>query len=202
MTSNQKSATTAVGDFEGISSAAKRDSPSAQRNKEPIWNVLSSKVLPVITGNSSNNDNNSPIRVLEVAAGSGVHAHYFALHMSQNNQYHQPVCFEWYPTDPDLVCRNSIQAHIDDEPTTRLKGMLQSPVELLLDENGIIATEDNETVRKTTFHLMTCINMIHISPWTATEGLMKVAGEQLVKGGILYLYGPYKVGGTSAESNL
>lgn len=38
-----------------------------------------------------------------------------------------------------------------------------------------------------------CINMIHISPWTAAEGLMKLAGRSLMRpGGLLYLYGPYR----------
>jgi hypothetical protein len=35
------------------------------------------------------------------------------------------------------------------------------------------------------------INMIHISPWAATEGLITGAGRVLPAGGILFLYGPY-----------
>ena len=42
------------------------------------------------------------------------------------------------------------------------------------------------------FDVVLCINMIHISPWSATVGLMKLAGERLVRpGGLLALYGPY-----------
>lgn len=42
------------------------------------------------------------------------------------------------------------------------------------------------------FDVVLCINMIHISPWAATSGLMKLAGERLVRpGGLLALYGPY-----------
>src|SRR3546814_5180154 len=37
-----------------------------------------------------------------------------------------------------------------------------------------------------------CINMIHISPWAATEGLMAGAERVLGPGGVLYLYGPYR----------
>jgi hypothetical protein len=37
-----------------------------------------------------------------------------------------------------------------------------------------------------------CINMIHISPWAATEGLMALAGSRLAVGGLLVLYGPYR----------
>jgi hypothetical protein len=44
--------------------------------------------------------------------------------------------------------------------------------------------------------------MIHISPWTASEGLMAGAGRTLPAGGVLYLYGPYKIGGRhTAPSN-
>ena len=47
------------------------------------------------------------------------------------------------------------------------------------------------------------INMIHISPWSTCLGLMKGAGRLLPQGGVLYLYGPYKLGGEhTAPSNL
>ena len=47
-----------------------------------------------------------------------------------------------------------------------------------------------------------CINMIHISPWAATLGLMRGAGALLPPGGVLYLYGAYKRGGAhTAPSN-
>ena len=35
------------------------------------------------------------------------------------------------------------------------------------------------------------INMVHISPWAATQGLMTGAGRLLPSGGVLFLYGPY-----------
>jgi hypothetical protein len=47
-----------------------------------------------------------------------------------------------------------------------------------------------------------CINMIHIAPWRASEGLMAGAGRVLPSGGVLYLYGPYKIDGRhTADSN-
>lgn len=39
------------------------------------------------------------------------------------------------------------------------------------------------------------INMIHIAPFKACEGLITGAGALLGKGGVLFLYGPYKQGG-------
>jgi hypothetical protein len=47
-----------------------------------------------------------------------------------------------------------------------------------------------------------CINMVHISPWVATLGLMRGAGRLLAGGGVLYLYGAYRRDGRhTAPSN-
>jgi hypothetical protein len=47
-----------------------------------------------------------------------------------------------------------------------------------------------------------CINMIHIAPWSAAEGLMAGAGSILPPAGVLYLYGPYRRDGRhTAPSN-
>lgn len=40
-----------------------------------------------------------------------------------------------------------------------------------------------------------CVNMIHIAPWEACVGLMAGAGRILPAGGVLFLYGPYKMHG-------
>lgn len=46
------------------------------------------------------------------------------------------------------------------------------------------------------------INMIHIAPWEACQGLMAGAARVLKRGGVLYLYGPFMVGGRhTAPSN-
>jgi hypothetical protein len=49
---------------------------------------------------------------------------------------------------------------------------------------------------------MVSINMIHIAPWTAAEGLMAGAERILTAGDMLYLYGPFKENGQhTAPSN-
>ena len=119
-------------------------------------------------------------RVLEVAAGSGEHAVYFSKHLPE---------FDWHPTDADGAALASIEAWRQGSGL----GNLIEPV--LLDvTSGLWPVADMDAV--------VCINMIHISPWAATEGLMQGAGRVLRAGGILYLYGPYKVDGQhTAPSN-
>ena len=68
-------------------------SPSAQRNRGPILEVLR-RVLP-LSG-----------RVLEIASGSGEHAVYFA---------HALHHLTWQPSDPDPAARESIRAWIAQE---------------------------------------------------------------------------------------
>src|SRR6516225_8401345 len=47
-----------------------------------------------------------------------------------------------------------------------------------------------------------CINMVHMSPWDATVGLIRGAAAILPPGSPLYLHGPYKREGfTTAPSN-
>ena len=47
-----------------------------------------------------------------------------------------------------------------------------------------------------------CINMTHISPWSATEALFESGVRTLSAGAPLYLYGPYRRGGAqTAPSN-
>ncbi len=47
------------------------------------------------------------------------------------------------------------------------------------------------------------INLVHVAPWEVTLGLLRGAGELLVQGGKLYLYGPYRVDGVhTAKSNI
>jgi hypothetical protein len=52
------------------------------------------------------------------------------------------------------------------------------------------------------FDAVLCINMIHISPWRATEALMRGASRHLKAQGKLILYGPYLENGTAVQSNL
>lgn len=110
-------------------------------------------------------------RVLEIAAGSGEHALAFASALPG---------LEWIPSDPSLEARASISAWGRDGPSN-----LRPP--LALD------AADPDTWPPAGFAALYCANMTHISPWSATEGLMDLAGRVLRRpGGLLALYGPYR----------
>jgi SAM-dependent methyltransferase len=121
-------------------------------------------------------------RVLEIASGAGEHAIHVAAALPS---------ITWTPTDPDERSLASIAAWREAAglgnllPPSRLDAM------------------DEATWPAGPYDALVCINMIHIAPWAATEGLMKLAGTRLVPGGRLFTYGPYREdGGFEAESNL
>ena len=119
--------------------------------------------------------------VLEFASGTGEHAMHFAAALPH---------LTFQPSDPN----ESARASIDDWARTR--GLANVRPALALD--AAAGTWPVEGVSA-----ILCINMIHISPWAATEGLMAGAGRLLTPAGKLILYGPYlEAGVTTAPSNL
>ncbi len=148
----------------------KQHAPATLRNREPIAEVLA-RELPA-SGS-----------VLEIAAGTGEHAVFFAEHFP---------ALAWQPTDPSAEALASIAAYREDYAGTNLAAPL------LLDA----AAPDSWPV--TAADAIVCINMVHISPWQATEGLMAGAARLLgATGGPLILYGPYiEAGVETVPSNL
>ena len=146
-----------------------RASPSTARNRQPILDVLKTCLPP--TG-----------QVLEVAAGAGEHAVFFAEAFPG---------LEWRPTDPDSDALASIAAW---RTQAALPNLLE-PLRLdAADPAGWPVARADVVVN---------INMIHISPWAACEGLMAGAGRVLPPGGLLFAYGPYiEPGLETAPSNL
>jgi len=183
---------------------ATMDSPSAERNKEPIWKILGPYLSAQVQKKEGKDD---AVRVLEIAAGCGVHTLHFCeqldrslvntIHMAgggANNGEKKKKLLVWKPTDPDAPSR----ASINDRRST----FQSSSVEIHEAESLLLGQEEAPSIVDAPVDVIICINMIHISPWEATLGLMKLAGECLTDDGILYCYGPYKEGGTAVESNL
>jgi SAM-dependent methyltransferase len=118
--------------------------------------------------------------ILEIASGSGEHAAYFAKALP---------ALVWQPSDPDAQALASIASHRAAAGAANLLAPLRLDV-----------TSDSWPIERA--HAIVCCNMIHITPWSVSEGLMAGARRTLPPGGVLYLYGPYKVGGRhTAPSN-
>src|ERR1700736_2548620 len=118
--------------------------------------------------------------VLEVASGSGEHAALLAAALPH---------LVWQPSDGDPRARDSIAAF------GAASGLANLRAPLALD-----AAASRWPV--TSAAAVVCINMIHIAPWFACEGLMAGAGRILGTGGVLYLYGPFREDGRhTAPSN-
>ena len=118
--------------------------------------------------------------VLEIASGTGQHVAHFAANLPR---------LEWQPSDPNAECHASINGWVREAGL----GNVRPPLTLDAAQERWPLGEADAIV---------CINMIHISPWAATEGLMRGAERLLPPGGVLYLYGPYRRDGAhTAPSN-
>lgn len=119
-------------------------------------------------------------KVLEIASGSGEHVAYFASLFPN---------LHWQPSDISDNSLAVIRQRIRDSD-----GSIAPPIRLNTTD-FVWPVSD--------FDVIFCANMIHISPWESTLGLMNGAGNVLNNGGILYLYGPFiRDGVETAPSNI
>jgi hypothetical protein len=114
--------------------------------------------------------------ILEIASGSGEHVVHFARNFPS-------LVFQ--PSDPDPDALLSVAAWVEATHVTNVRAPIvldaSHPFWPIASADGII-----------------CINMVHISPWGATLGLIKGAAAILPPASPFYLYGPYKREGFAA----
>jgi SAM-dependent methyltransferase len=159
---------------------ARQFAPAVQRNREPILAVLQ-QVLP-----------NHGV-VLEVASGTGEHGAFFAPQL--------PHHF-WLPSDTAPEALASIRAWQVHQPIPNFLTPLTLEVSQPDWPDGVQSKLAQPPLAGMPLTAIVNINMIHISPWSATVGLMAGAKRLLPPGGILYLYGPYQRDGKhTAPSN-
>ena len=157
----------------------RRFAPATARNREPILDVLRRFVAP-------------GANVLEIASGTGEHAVFLAPRLEVAS---------WQPTDRDADSRRSIDAW-------RMHAAPGAPadqdghIERILPALDLDVTSHPWPPLPTRPDLIMCVNMIHISPWRACEGLLDGAAGLLAPGKLLFLYGPYRREGKhTAPSN-
>lgn len=118
--------------------------------------------------------------VLEIASGTGQHVVHFAAAL--------PI-LQWQPTE--IHADSLVSVHTRREAA----GLdnIAEPVTLdVLEHPWPVERAD----------AIVCINMIHIAPWAAAEGLFRGAQRILAPGARLILYGPYRWNGRhTAPSN-
>lgn len=119
-------------------------------------------------------------RVLEIGSGTGQHAVHFAAALPG---------LTWQPTDADPAMRASIAAWISAAQLANVAPPLTLDIQ----------------VRPWPVHeadAIVCINVLHVSPWRASEALCSGAARILPTGAPLVLYGPYRREGVvTAASN-
>jgi hypothetical protein len=118
---------------------------------------------------------------LEIASGSGEHVAHFAAALPG---------LSFQPSDPNPEARASIDAWIAETGLPNIR--------------PAVALDASRPPWPLSWaDAILCINMVHISPWAATEGLFHHAYEILPPGAALYLYGPFfRQGVATAPSNL
>jgi SAM-dependent methyltransferase len=117
-------------------------------------------------------------RVLELASGTGQHVAHFAAALP---------ALRWQPSEYDRALHDSIA-----DWTRGLPNVL-APIALDV---------TSEPWPVDVLDAVWNANLVHIAPWDVCLGLLRGAGRHLAPGGLLALYGPYRVGGAhTAESN-
>ncbi len=118
--------------------------------------------------------------VLEIASGTGEHLVSFAARFPY---------LDWRPSDYDEAGLASIAAWSAEAALPNILPPVQIDAAA---PDWPIAHADS----------ILCVNMVHISPWPATLGLLSGAVRVLPPGGALFLYGPYRRAGLpTATSN-
>lgn len=154
---------------------------AADRNKAPILEVLKTR-LPEAG------------LILEVAAGTGQHAAFFAEHFLETSPG-----LAFLPTEADESSLPSIRAHAaglgNVLPPRVLDVARDAPESWPRGGNG---KEEEGEEDERPYAAVYCANLTHISPFEATRGLFRGCGALLRPGSALFLYGPFAVGGRPA----
>ena len=120
-------------------------------------------------------------RVLEVASGTGQHAAHFAAALPTTR---------WQPSEADPGALASIAAWAAIEGASNVC-------------EPVVVDAASPDWPVGVFDVLYCSNLVHIAPWSCALGLLRGAGRHLSPGGLLVLYGPFRLDGRhTSESNV
>lgn len=119
-------------------------------------------------------------RVLEIASGTGQHAAHFCAMRPD---------WSWQPSDAPAQSMAMLAA--------RGAGLANCAAPLVVD---VLAPAWPAALGS--YDVVYCANMLHIAPWAACAGLMRLAAGHLLPGGLLIVYGPFFEASPTAPGNL
>lgn len=168
--------------FSGKQAAVRLKNASADRNCQPILDCLH-KVL---------DKTQYGLRLLEISSGTGQHVGHFAPAFPN---------IAFYPSEYETSMFGSIRSYTESLSNVALP-MAVDIRQPFGKWNWHVANLQPTNVAGT-FDYVLNINMIHITPWSCTEGLFKNSSGLLKPNGIMITYGPYASNGIlTPDSNV
>lgn len=159
----------------------KRLSPAAERNKEPILDVLKQYINSEKTKEEESN-------LLEIASGTGQHVVHFARHFPE---------IQFQPSEYEESLRRSIAAYISES------GLKNVRDPIIIDIRTPYTSWASGAFKENSVSYVVNINMVHITEIDCTEHLFKNVPKILKPGGIFFMYGPFAFNGViTPESNV
>jgi hypothetical protein len=152
------------------------DAPAFHRNHQAICGILQRH----LTGKSGD--------IVEIGSGTGQHVVEFARQFPD---------VTWWPSDLNDNHLVSIEAWRRHSQAPNIRSPRRIDV-----SDPLWCDVVNNSGGPAELLAMFCANVIHIAPWRVAEGLVVGAGRYLRRGGMLFLYGPFRRGGQhTAPSN-
>lgn len=168
-------------DFGTFNKAA--SSSAAERNKVPIAEAFAPRLRACApTGGV----------VVELACGTGQHCAHLSRELPD---------FVFVPTDLDDTAFDAVRHHVGTSPNVRAPIVVDAcDAQWSERVKRVIETDTFDGDKSVAAVLV--VNMTHIAPWSATLGALAGAANVARRGGLLFVYGPFKRDGKhTSEGN-
>lgn len=170
-------------DFGTFNKAA--SSSAAERNKVPIAEAFAPRLRACApTGGV----------VVELACGTGQHCAHLSRELPD---------FVFVPTDLDDTAFDAVRHHVGTSPNVRAPIVVDAcDAQWSERVKRVIETDTFDGDKEKSVAAVLVVNMTHIAPWSATLGALAGAALIARRGGLLFVYGPFKRDGEhTSEGN-